>query len=65
MLNPTVFYYGMDWYNTHVYPLAAYTADIAATHGVRISGYTLSPEAAWNYVTGAIDAEFLPDWMKQ
>ena len=54
----------MDWYNTHLYLLQSYTPEIAATHGVRISGYTLTPEAARQYVLNAIDPEFLPDWMK-
>lgn len=64
VLEPTVFYYGMDWYNTHLYLLSGYTADIAATHGLAISGYTLTPEAARQYVLNVIDPEFLPDWMK-
>ena len=64
VIHPTVFYYGLDWYNTRLYPLEAYTAEIASTHGVAISGYTLTPEQARAYVTNAIDAEFLPDWMK-
>lgn len=61
---PTVFYYGMDWYNTHVYWLDDYTADIAAAHGVAISGYTLTPEAARGFVTNVIDEEFLPGYLK-
>lgn len=61
---PTVFYYGMDWYNTHVYWLDDYTADIAKNHGVAISGYTLTPEAAEAYVTNVIPEEFLPGYLK-
>ena len=61
---PTVFYYGMDWYNTHVYWLDDYTADIAQTHGVAISGYTLSHEAAETFVTNVIPEEFLPGYLK-
>ncbi|MBE6726982.1 MAG: CapA family protein [Ruminococcaceae bacterium] len=64
VLEPTVFYYGMDWFNTHVYMLYNYTPEIAATHGLAISGYTLTPDAARQYVTNAVDPEFLPDWMK-
>ena len=64
VLEPTVFYYGMDWFNTHVYMLYNYTPEIAATHGVAISGYTLTPDAARRYVTNVIEPEFLPDWMK-
>ena len=64
LFTPTVFYYGMDWYDTKLYYLEDYTAEIASTHGVQISGYTLTPEQARSFVTGTIDAEFLPDWMK-
>ena len=64
VIHPTVFYYGMDWYNTRLYPLEAYTADIASSHGVAISGYRLTPDDARQYVLNAIDPEFLPDWMK-
>lgn len=65
LFTPTVFYYGMDWYNTKLYYLEQYTADIAATHGVAISGYTLTPEQAKAFVTDTIDAEFLPTWLIQ
>ncbi len=61
---PTVFYYGMDWYDTHVYWLDDYTADIAANHGVAISGYTLTPEMAETFVTNVIPEEFLPGYLK-
>ena len=64
VLEPTVFYYGMNWYDTHVYMLYNYTPEIAATHGLAISGYTLTPDAARKYVTNVIEPEFLPDWMK-
>ena len=64
LFTPTVFYYGMDWYSTKLYFLKDYTADIAATHGVAISGYTLTPEQAKSFVTDTIDAQFLPDWLK-
>ena len=64
VLEPTVFYYGMDWFNTHVYMLYNYTPEIAATHGLAVSGYTLTPDAARQFVTNVIEPEFLPDWMK-
>lgn len=61
---PTVFYYGMDWYHTHVFWLDDYTSEIAAIHGVAISGYTLTPEAAEAFVTNVITEEFLPEYLK-
>lgn len=59
LFKPTVFYYGMDWYDTKLYYLEDYTAGIAATHGVQISGYTMTPEDAREFVTGTISEEFL------
>lgn len=64
LFTPTVFYYGMDWYSTKLYYLKDYTSDIASTHGVQISGYTLTPEKAKEFVTGTISAEFLPEYLK-
>ena len=64
VMNPTVFYYGMNWYNTHVYRLEDYTEEIAAGHGVAISGYRLTPADARKIVLNAIAEEFLPAWMK-
>ena len=54
----------MDWYNTHLYFLEDYTDTLAASHGVQISGYYMTPSDARAFVTGAIDSEFLPDWLK-
>ncbi len=64
LLIPTVFYYGPNWFNTHLYLLEDYTEDIAASHGVSINGYTLSAEKARQIVTDVIDAQFLPDWLR-
>ncbi|MBQ3708092.1 MAG: CapA family protein [Clostridia bacterium] len=64
VMNPTVFFYGMNWYNTHVYRLEDYTDEIAAKHGVAISGYRLTPADARQIVLNAIAEEFLPAWMK-
>ncbi len=58
---PTVFYYGMDWYNTKLYFMKDYTAEVAATHGVAISGYTLTVEQAESFIDGIIDEEFLKE----
>ena len=58
---PTVFYYGMNWYDTHLYYLEDYTAEIAATHGTQLSGYTLTPDEARRMTKNVIDAQFLPD----
>ena len=41
-----------------------YTEEIAATHGVQISGYTLSAEKARQIVTDVMDPRFLPEWLQ-
>ena len=61
---PTVFYYGMNWYNTHLYYLEDYTPEIATTHGTQISGYTLTVEEARQMTKNVIDAQFLPDYLQ-
>ena len=61
---PTVFYYGMNWYDTHLYYLEDYTVEIATTHGTQLSGYTLSPEEARQMTKNVIDAQFLPDYLQ-
>lgn len=58
-LIPTVFYFGMDYYNTHIYLLDDYTPEIASSHGVAITGYTLPVDKARAIVTDVIDSEFL------
>lgn len=64
MFIPTVFYYGMDWYETQLYLLENYTEDIASRHGVAISGYRLSVYDAKAFVTNVMDEEFLPEYLK-
>lgn len=61
---PTVFYYGMNWYDTHLYSLESYTAALAASHGTQISGYTLTVEEARKMTKNVIDAQFLPDYLQ-
>ncbi|MGN1346221.1 MAG: CapA family protein, partial [Eubacteriales bacterium] len=56
---PTVFYYGMDWFDTHIYLLDNYTDEIAAKHGVGMTGATLRPDEARQMVTDVIADEFL------
>ena len=63
--HPTVFYYGMDWYNTKLYPIDMFTAEIAATHGTALSGYRLTPEDARRFVTNVIPLEYLPESFQQ
>ncbi len=64
LFTPTVFYYGMDWYDTHLYLMEDYTDEIAARHGVQISGYYMSVGDARKIVTDTIAGEFLPEYLK-
>lgn len=64
LLTPTVFYYGMDWYNTHLYFMEDYTDETAASHGVQISGYYLGSADARKIVTDTISADFLPEYLR-
>jgi len=61
---PTVFYYGMNHFGTHIYRLENYTADIAGGHGTQMYGYTTTYEKAVTYLKRAIPAEYLPDYIK-
>jgi poly-gamma-glutamate synthesis protein (capsule biosynthesis protein) len=60
VLTPTIYYYGRDWFNGHIYLLEDYTEELAASHGTRTRhGFTRSVDDLWGYVTRNIDAEFL------
>jgi len=61
---PSVFYYGMNHFGTHIYRLENYTADIAGGHGTQMYGYTTTYEKAVTYLKRAIPAEYLPDYIK-
>ena len=39
-------------------------AEIAATHGTQLSGYTLTPDEARRMTKNVIDAQFLPDYLQ-
>lgn len=64
LLIPTVFYFGMGWYNTQLYLLEDYTDAIAAGHGIATKGHSLYPAQAREIVTDMIDPQFLPEWMQ-
>ena len=74
MMNPTVTDYlstseafdslGLEKrYNVHVYMMKDYTAGQAAMHGAH-TWDNFDLQTMKSYVTGAIQAEFLPDYMK-
>lgn len=65
LFTPTVFWYGMDWYGTHLYLMSDYTDYLAQTHGVRIDGYTITVDSAKKIVTDVIGKEYLPDYLKK
>ncbi len=65
LFTPTLFWYGMDWYGTHLYLLSDFTPSLAETCGVRIDGYSITVESAKKIVTDVIDGEYLPEYLKE
>jgi len=61
---PTVFYYAMSHFNTHIYRLENYTADIAAGHGTQMYGYTTTYEKAVTYLKRCFPDEYLPEYLR-
>lgn len=61
---PTVFYYGMNHFGTHIYRLENYDNNIASGHGTQMYGYTTTYEKVVSYFKRAIPEEYLPDYMK-
>ena len=61
---PTVYYFNMSFRNNKVYFLKDFTEELAAGHGIGSYGNSMTLEKLKSYVTGNIDAEFLPDYMK-
>lgn len=62
---PTVFDYTRSFYNNHIYLLENYTAEQAKKHGMAYYGNSTTLETLIGYVTKTIDAEFLPDFLKE
>ncbi len=56
---PVVCHFGPSWYNSCLYPLESYTEELAALHYVDLNLTTLK-----GFVTGAINAKYLPDYLK-
>lgn len=62
---PTVFDYTRSFYNNHIYLLEHYTEEQAKKHGMAYYGNSTTREALVGYVKKTIDAEFLPDFLKE
>lgn len=60
---PTVFFYGMNYYSTHLYMMEDYTDELAKKHGTQIYGNYASAAQMKKYIIDNISSEFLPDWM--
>jgi poly-gamma-glutamate capsule biosynthesis protein CapA/YwtB (metallophosphatase superfamily) len=58
--------YTYDWLvkDINLYLLEDYTDELAMAHGCRYADKSFTLEWAKNYVKGAIDSDFLPDWLK-
>ncbi|MBR6807134.1 MAG: CapA family protein [Clostridia bacterium] len=61
---PTVFYYGMNHFGTHIYRLENYTEAIAAGHGTQMYGYTTTYEKAVTYLKRCFADEYLPEYLR-
>ena len=61
---PTVFFYGMNYYSTHLYKMEDYTDAMAAKHGTQIYNNYASSAQMRKFVTDIISPEYLPDWIK-
>lgn len=65
LFNPTVFYYGPSYYNSHIYRLEDFTDALANRHGtLTLYGHSISLASMTNMIKGQIDAEYLPDYLK-
>lgn len=65
---PTVFYYAMNYYSTHLYLMEDYTQELASSHGTRRYGsgsaYTYTYDDLKALVKKTIAAEYLPDYLR-
>ena len=59
VFNPVVCHFGPSRFNSALYPLDSYTDELAAIHYVDITVAKLK-----SFVTGTIDAKYLPDYLK-
>ena len=62
---PTVFDYTKSFYDNHIYLLETYTEEQAKSHGMAYYGNSTTREKLVGYVKQNIDAEFLPDFLKE
>lgn len=58
---PTVFFYGKNYFNTHIYFMKDFTEELASIHGTQVYGYLDTYADLVSYVEKNIDAEFLPE----
>ena len=64
VFNPTVFHFGPSYYNGKLYYLSDFTDSLASTFG-NVYGITADREDLERIVKKTIDAEFLPDYLKE
>lgn len=62
---PTVFDYTKSFYDNHIYLLETYTEEQAKSHGMAYYGNSTTRDKLVGYVKQNIDAEFLPDFLKE
>lgn len=65
LFTPTVFDYSKTFYNNHIFLLEDYTDEQARNHGISYYGNSTTLARLKGYMTKYIDAEFLPDYLKE
>ncbi|MBQ4575726.1 MAG: CapA family protein [Clostridia bacterium] len=58
---PTVFFYGKNYFSTHIYYMKDFNEDLAAIHGTQVYGYLDTYEELISYVEKNIAEDFLPE----
>ena len=66
LFTPTVYHFNARFTSNRIYPMDEYTKELAAVHGVRTYyKHTLDYDRLLKYASDTIDAEFLPDSLKE
>lgn len=64
LLIPTVYYFNRSFYKNSVHLMENFTEEMAKSHGLSYYGKYTTVEKLRSYVTKAVSAEFLPDFLK-
>lgn len=65
LFTPTVYYFTTSFYQNHIYPLADFTEELAASHGLAYYGRTITVQGIRSYLNKTISDEFLPSDLRR